>query len=162
MGFLVIDHFQVRVDAMGLIGKLSAMDAAAENPKDALLEVADLFFTVTEPGYWRAARWVPLRPDSARRKRKRGLPARPLVGGTLERSLTSKGARYQVRRVSKSSVTLGTSHPLAAIHDKGTRGALPARRLIAVSKADRAAYRDVFARATVGGNAGRSPRRSLL
>ncbi len=70
-----------------------------------------------------------------------------------------KGATYQVRRFNKMSITIGTRHPLASIHDKGTRGKLPARPLISVSPTDRAAFRDAFAEHLMAGTSG--PRRSL-
>lgn len=153
----------IHTEAKAALDRLDAIANAATNPRDAFVEVGDLFLD-RERRYFGTAQWIPLKPDSARRKRKRGLPARPLVGGTLEKSLTVKGARYTVRRINRLSIVMGTRHPLAHIHDKGTRGKLPRRPLISVSKADTAAYRSVFVRHLMQarGRRIRSARRSFL
>ncbi len=151
----------VNIDAKAVLDQLAGMASAATDPREAFVEVGDLFLD-QEKKYWRSASWIPLKPDSARRKAKRGRSTRPLVGGSLEKSLTIKGARYTVRRINKQSITMGTRHPLANIHDKGTRGALPRRPLISVSKADRAAYRGVFVRHLRSARGRRTPARSLL
>lgn len=139
-------RLELRFNAQSLLDRLDGMEAFAADPKAALSDSADLFFTKIEPRYFRSAQWTPLKPDSVRRKRRLNRPLRPLAGGSLEKSLTVKGARYQVRRINKMSVTVGTRHPLASIHDKGTRGALPRRPLISVSQGDRDQIRSIFAR----------------
>ena len=136
--------FVVGVDAEGLLNRLDGLAEFVDSPSAAWREIADLFLT-REQTYLRTAQWIPLKPDTIRRKLKLGRTSRPLLGGTLERSLTRKGAQFTVRRISTKSITIGTRHPLASIHDKGTRGALPRRPLISVSQADRAAYRSIFA-----------------
>lgn len=167
-------RLEVRVNAQAILGRLDAMDEAIRDPRPALEAVADTFFNKVEPAWLSQAQWQPLAPDSLRRKRRKGLPSRPLLGGTLERSL--RGGRYRVRRLNKQSVTVGTRHPLAHIHNKGTRGrgyrapkggslayglhsprqrvgGLPARPLISFSRNDRELFAKVIAQTIMSAEA---------
>lgn len=150
----MIARYDARVDARAAIARLDQVTNAAERPKKALEAMADLFFDKIEPQYWRSVRWQPLTPESARRKSKRGRPTTPLTGGALEASLTRRGALYQVREVTEDSVRVGTSDPVARIHNVGSYKApeanIPRRRLIRLRPNDRAAFRLLMAAHVMG------------
>lgn len=156
-------RLEVRFDAKRAVDRLEGMSSALADPRAAFNEVGDLFLT-SQAQFFRSNQWTPLRPDTVRRKLKRGRGSRPLVGGPLEKSMTVKGSRYSIRRVNKLSILMGTRHPAAHLHNQGTRGSLPRRPLIRVTPDDRRAYRGVFARHVLSARGGRvrSARRSLV
>jgi hypothetical protein len=68
--------------------------------------------------------WAPLKPTTIKSKRAEGrpYPARPLwASGELMRSLSERGARYQILDISEDSFVFGTTHPSAEFHESGTR-----------------------------------------
>lgn len=137
-------RLDVSLNASGLLATLDGMEQFAKAPRAALVEVAVL--RVEQQAAWlRGASWRPLKPVSAARKARRGRSTRPLVGGALERSLTTARAAGSVRRLAKRSVVVGTRNPVAHLHQGGTRN-MPARKVVSVTAADRDALRAVFAR----------------
>lgn len=129
--------------------------ANAIEPTEALDAIADDFLRVQQRRFSEAsAIWKPLKPISALRKAARGRSTAPLVGGTLEESLTHAGARYAVRREAKSSITLGTREPTAHLHRDGTRRGLPKRPPVAISAEDARRWRDIFADHLLAGRHG--------
>lgn len=144
----------LKVDVVGgkqLRSRLENLARNAEEPREALQEVADDFLQLQQRRFARAsAIWRPLKPESARRKARRGLSTEPLVGGRLEASLTIRGATYQVRRMNVRSITLGTRDPSAHLHQRGTSKKLPARPPVSLSPADERRWRDIFARSLTG------------
>jgi phage gpG-like protein len=79
--------------------------------------------------------WPPLSEAYARRKPP-GAPIMVLTG-RLKRSLTAGRTRGAIRRVTKTRVVMGSSNPVAHLHQKGTGGRLPQRRLIAIDRRER-------------------------
>lgn len=102
-------------------GLLDGMADRIEEPQPALRAVGDAFrarekrvFATAAGGTW------PLNdPATARRKG----TARVLVDtGGLLRSLTQRGAKYHVERVTRDELLVGTRNPVAHLHRDGARG----------------------------------------
>lgn len=101
---------------------LAAMRARGENPRPVLERIADDFLDVerdvfTSRGASAGAPWAP----GARG----GVPSLTGRRERMERSLTVQGARGSRRRITvaagrTSSVLMGSTHPLAHIHQGGT------------------------------------------
>lgn len=138
-------RLDVRLNAADALRRVRAMDDAASTPREALQDAADLRLRQQQE-YVRSAPWKPLAAKSARRKAAKGRTTRPLLGGRLEKSLTVQRSRGSIRRFAKSSVLVGTSNPVARLHQKGTRRGLPARPVIRVTAKDRDELADVFRR----------------
>ena len=147
-------RIDLRLDVQDVLDRLAGIDQFASAPRAALVDVAAL--RVQQQGSWiRSAPYKPLKPRSARRKALKGRPTRPLVGGALERSLTTQRAAGSIRRLNKMSVVVGTRDPTAHLHQSGARGGkLPVRRVINVTAADRDAMREVFASHVAAATAG--------
>lgn len=65
-------------------------------------------------------RWRKNTPAWVRKKQHQGRGDRVMVyTGQLERSLTHKGARYGVLEYTRDSVTVGSSDPVARLHQEG-------------------------------------------
>lgn len=65
--------------------------------------------------------WPPLSQEWAARKAKRGLPTRVLsYTETLERSLTERHAKYGLRLTGPGELVVGTTDPVAHLHERGT------------------------------------------
>lgn len=84
------------------------------------------------------ARWAPLSPAYARRKATTH-PGRTILvrEGDLRDGLTRRGGAGQIRRVTSTSLTLGTADPKAGYHSSpGGRRKMPLRNVIAMSPGD--------------------------
>ncbi len=108
-------------DALGDGGLLSAIASRAGRTGPALSSAADAFRD-------RAARvfatagfgaWAPLAVGTARRK---GHGRVLIDDGGLLRSLTVRGDRYHVQRVTADELFVGTRNPVAHLHRDGARG----------------------------------------
>jgi phage gpG-like protein len=125
---------------------LEDREQAARVVTAALDEIADDFLNVQSRRFGAAGTtWVPLKPETALRKAAGGRHPLPLVGGGLEASLTRRGARFAVRRVEDNSVTLGTSDPVANLHQSGTRR-MPRRPPVSLSRADERRWVEIIER----------------
>jgi phage gpG-like protein len=111
----------------------------------ALEEIADDWLGIQRRRFGGSAQWKPLSPEWAVRKAQAGKSPMPLVGGELERSLTRRGARFAVRRVSQRQVVLGTSDPVANLHQGGTRR-MPKRPPVSITRADERRWVDIISR----------------
>jgi hypothetical protein len=56
-------------------------------------------------------------------------------GGTLRRSLTTRGSRYAVFEVMPDGIFMGTSDPVAKFHQEGTEN-MPARPVVKIEEKD--------------------------
>lgn len=131
------------VEAGSLLKRLRGMESFAIAPRQALEAVAAL--RVQQQIRWlNTARFKPLAPVSAKRKASKGRTTRPLLGGNLEKSLTTRRAKGSVRRINKVSVVVGTRNALAPLHQAGTRRGMPRRPVVAVTPQDRDELREVF------------------
>lgn len=126
--------------------RLAEMQARAQYPREALEAVGDDFLHLEAARFAGAAAWQPLSAAYAKRKAARGLSTRPLVGGALQDSLTKRGTRYSVRQIDQRSILMGTSDPVAHLHQDGTRRGgkgMPARPLVVIHSEDRARWREL-------------------
>jgi phage gpG-like protein len=148
------------VGDVALDRRLAEMAARAEHPQAALDAVGDDFLHLEAARFAGGAGWQPLSAAYARRKAFRGRSTRPLVGGLLEDSLTRSGTRFSVRQTDQHSILMGTSDPVAHLHQKGTKGpsgkGMPARKLVDIRSSDRLRWRElirrnVFGTVTAGG-----------
>jgi hypothetical protein len=103
---------------------IAAVAARAGNLRPMLERAAD-DIQQANTDHIRKARFKPLSAEQARRKARRGLSTRPLLGGELERSVAGRG-RFAVRRVDVHEVRVGTKDPVANLHKAGTKR-MPAR-----------------------------------
>jgi hypothetical protein len=125
---------------------LEDREQAARVVTPALDEIADDFLGIQSRRFGAAAAiWAPLKPETALRKAAGGRQPLPLVGGELEASLTRAGARFAVRRVGDKSVTLGTSDPVANLHQGGTRR-MKRRPPVSLSRADERRWVEIIER----------------
>lgn len=95
--------------------------------------------------YIRTARYAPLKPRTIRQKRTRGRPARPLVGGDLERSLQTANAPFALTRLNRDLLVVGTKDPVANLHVTGNKR-MPARPPVKVTPALRRQIRETLIR----------------
>lgn len=101
----------------------------------ALDEIAEDWLSIGRRRFSSGATWTPLSAEWALRKAAGGRSPLPLAGGDLEASLTRQGAKFAIRRVQGSTVTLGTSDPVANLHQGGTKR-LPRRPPVSLTRAD--------------------------
>lgn len=73
------------------------------------------------------------------------------VGGSLRRSLTTKGAKYAFVEPLPDGLFMGTKHPVAIYHQMGTHGAgrdhnvsMPARPLVDMTEADAEVFASII------------------
>jgi hypothetical protein len=146
------------VGDVALDRRLADLAARSSYPREALEAVGDDFLNIEQGRFAGDAGWKPLSSAYARRKARRGLPTQPLVGGALEASLTRAGTRYSVRQIDRSSILMGTSDPVAHLHQQGTRGAsgkgMPTRTLVGIRNADLLRWRELIRANVFGTSAG--------
>lgn len=160
----------VTVDDHDLVAGIRGLIVRGSDARPALERVADDFLAMERrafatQGASNAEPWRPLSPEWARRKAGRGIIGGVLHGasGRLEKSLITRGARGSRRRISRQSVTMGSSHPLAHLHQRGTTaryartwrgqplakprysGQLPARPMVVVGPRDVQRWRSIMA-----------------
>lgn len=150
---------EVRLDEAGAQHLLDALRGRAEragNLRAALHDVADDFYNIERQWFATGAgHWKPLSADWARRKAAGGRGVIPLAGGDLEKSLTVKGRKFAVRRVSKDSLFVGTRDPVAHLHHEGTKGGrLPKRPLVEITRQDTARWAAMLLRHISGRKTG--------
>src|SRR4051812_12879193 len=152
----------VTVEDRQLLNGIREQIARGTDPRAALEAIADDFLAMeaeqfASQGARGATPWRPLSPEWAARKGGRSI----LIGssGRLARSLTRSRARGSRRQITvrggrTSSVEMGSSHPLAHLHQAGTAeryvrtyrgkpltkpryaGRLPARPVVTVTPRD--------------------------
>lgn len=133
---------------------LEDRERAARVVTPALDAIADDFLNIQQRRFASAATtWIPLKAETAIRKAEGGRQPIPLVGGELESSLTRRGSRFSVRRVQDSTVTLGTSDPVANLHQGGTRR-MPRRPPVSLSRADERRWVEIIERHLSGDRPG--------
>lgn len=88
---------------------------------------------------------------------RKGVTYRGRRGGQLRTSLTTKGAKGAIVEPIPDGLFMGTSDPLAAVHQKGTSRAgrdhnvvIPARPLVDMTEADAEEFSEVVARYMFG------------
>lgn len=109
--------------------RLRAIDAAP-----VFEAIADDFGELERQRFRSGASWRPDTPAWTARKAREGASLRTLVyTGTLERSLTQRGARFSRRRVTRSGVTMGTRDPVGNLLRRGTKRS-PARPPVLVDE----------------------------
>lgn len=143
---VTIDQVALRRVQDRLQGRLDRAQAL----RPAFDAVADDFLQMQRSRFAGGAGWAPLSPAYAVRKAMTGRGTRPLAGGALEASMTRRGARYSVRRITSKSMFMGTRNPVANLHNAGTRR-MPKRPLITVRGSDRERWGDLFAEHLRGG-----------
>lgn len=166
----------VTVNDRELLGGIRAMIARGSDPRAAFEVIADDFLRMeaeqfASQGARGGTPWRPLSPEWAAHRAGGGI----LVGrsGRLERSLTRGRARSSVRRITvrpgrTSGVDMGSTQPLAHLHQGGTRdryvrtyrgkplatpryaGRLPARPVVAVTARDEQRWRGILADQLLG------------
>lgn len=117
--------FKVEVNATKATATLAALVRA-------IRDLRPLYEQVLEPDFYRmqasrfdseggAKKWAPLSPLYAAKKAKY-FPGRRILelSGTLRDSLTRQGAAGQVRRLSATTMEIGTAVPFAATHHLGS------------------------------------------
>lgn len=150
---------EVHLDQASLQHLLDALEGRADradNLREGLHEIADDFYSIERRRFAAGmVHWKPLTPEWARRKAAGGRSVIPLAGGDLESSLTLKGRKFAVRRVSKDTLFVGTKDPVAHLHDKGTKGGrLPRRELVAITQQDRSRWGGILLRHISGSTKG--------
>lgn len=81
--------------------------------------------------------WAPLKPRTAAQKAARGLDPRILrAHDELRKSLTNKGHRNHIERITNDEFFYGTRDPKAKFHQGGTRR-MPVRRVVDLSERNR-------------------------
>jgi hypothetical protein len=110
------------IDVQGADGPvLNQVADRVDNLEPALLDAADTFRSREQQVFATAAggSWDPLDPSTVKRKGS----SRVLVDdGGLLRSLTVRGDRYHVERVTPDELLVGTRNPVAHLHRDGARG----------------------------------------
>lgn len=102
-------------------GLLDQVAQRAERPQPALRAAGDTFRAREARVFATAAggAWAPDAPGTVKRKGS----SRVLVDdGGLLRSLTVRGDRYHVERVTSDELLVGTKNPVAHLHRQGARG----------------------------------------
>lgn len=148
-------RIEVRLDEPGLERLLTGLGGRAERAqalRPALHDIADDFYDIERRRFAAGmAHWKPLSPEWAIRKARGGRSTVPLAGGDLEKSLTSKGRRFSVRRITSTSLFVGTNNPVANLHSSGSKtGRLPKRPPVAISPIDRARWGKILLRHVSG------------
>lgn len=161
----------VSVDDQALVDGLHALITRGSDLRPALEQIADDFLDMerrqfASRGAAGATPWAPLSAEWEARKQGGGI----LVGdtGRLARSLTQERARGGRRRIEvrpgrTSGLEVGSTHPLAHLHQGGTKerfvrswrgaplaaprsaGKLPARPVVAVTPRDEQRWRGILA-----------------
>lgn len=151
-------HVEVRLDEVTLQHLLDALDGRADRAqvlRPAFHEIADDFYEIERRRFAAGmAHWQPLSHAYALRKAARGRSVVPLVGGDLEKSLTRKGARWSVRRVTNTALFIGTKDPVTNLHQGGTRR-MPARPPVDVTDRDKKRWGQMLLQHVSGGRARR-------
>lgn len=94
--------------------------------------------------------WKPLSAPYSRRKVRAGRRDLLVVSGSLRASLTG-GTLWKSEKVSPDHLRLGSRHPLAHLHQRGTKGKqLPARPVLVVTRSLRREIRDAVKRSLLG------------
>lgn len=113
--------------------------------------------------------WVPLAPATVTQREYLGITgSHPIlnrngvtyegeVGGSLRRSLTTKGAKYAFVEPFSEGIFIGTRHPVAIYHQMGTHGAgrdrnvsMPARPVVDVSEEDAEVFSSIISEYVYG------------
>lgn len=168
----------VTVDDKKVLARLAELQRRGVNPRPVLERIADDFLDIERDVF--ATRgssigrpWQPLsestaKADKAHRGRWRYHGGLLNQSGRLQRSLTVPRAARSKRSVSRSSLTIGSTHPLAHLHQWGTKerevrtwrgkplakprtaGRLPARTLVSVTPEDKTRWRQFISDFVMG------------
>lgn len=148
-----------------LAATLDGIAGRAEDTRPAWDMIADDFRTIQREMFatsglrGAAAAWKPSSEAWLRRKAREGRSLRTLVfEGVLEKSLTRQGARYSRQRITRDSLTIGTSDPVVNLlaGKSGSRQKLPGgpRGLIGVNDRDRTRWTGILADHIAGARSG--------
>lgn len=162
--------------------RFAAVGDRARNAKPLFESLADDFLDVEaelfrSQGARARERWKALAPGYLQEKLEAGHGSRIMEimspkGGRLRRSLTVKGAQYQVRRVRNNGMIVGTNLGIAKIHQRGGMAPveagpnagrmyrIPRRRLIHVPDRDVARWNRTVLDWLISGNTS-TPRMGL-
>lgn len=138
---------RVRLDDAAALRVLEALKGREDRMKHlrpAFDAVADDFLEMQRVRFAGGAGWEPLSAAYAVRKARGGRSPLPLAGGDLEKSMTTQRAKFSLRRIGKTHMVVGTRDPVANLHNSGTRGRLPKRKLVVVRAVDRARWGRIF------------------
>ena len=135
-----------------LRGMLAQVRESGDDPRPAFHQVADYFEDQAEQVFLTRGRtaggWKPL---SAKYAKYRKAKPRGVQTGLLRRSMTTKGARYHRRLVSKTRVEVKSVAPHAHLYADG-RGGQPARRLVRITRRNRRDIAGILQRHLTGGD----------
>lgn len=138
---------QLRLEVFGdvqLSRDLTRWAHAAEDMSPAFADIYDDFRKVERrqfdsEGSYGSGGWAPLRPSTVASRSGSAHPILRSVGadsGRLRRSLTTKGARDAIARLTSDELVMGTKTPYAQFHQRGTKH-MPRRRIVELTEADK-------------------------
>lgn len=135
------------VGAKEVNAKLQALTLRLQEPSVILGRIEQEFYEIEVRQFATSGqgRWPALSPAYAARKQ-RTHPGQPLMvrDGELRESLTRQGGKWQVRRLTGNTLEIGTNRPGAAAHQDSKRSWLPVRKVIDISAAEVARWRNVY------------------
>lgn len=134
-----------------LKGALRRLRDAGEDPRQAFEDVAD-YFEAEAAEVFRTrgtSTGRPWRPLSAKYARNRKARPMGVQSGVLRRSMTTKGARYHRRLITRDSVTVKSVAPHAHLFDAG-HGKQPGRTLVKVTARTRREVAGILQRHLTG------------
>lgn len=138
---------QLRIEVHGdvqLSRDLLRWANAAEDMSPAFEQISDDFRVIERKqfdseGAYASGGWAPLRPSTVKARHGAAHPILRSVGadgGRLRRSLTTKGARDNIRQITADTMVVGTRTPYAKYHQRGT-ATMARRRPVELTEADR-------------------------
>lgn len=136
-----------------LKGALRRLRDAGEDPRAAFEDVADYFEDEAAEVFRTrgASTGRPWRPLSAKYARQRKAKAMGVQSGVLRRSMTTKGARYHRRQITRDSVTVKSVAPHAHLFHAG-HGKQPGRTLVKVTPKTRREVAGILQHHLTGGD----------
>lgn len=138
---------QLRLEVFGdvqLSRDLTRWANAAEDMSPAFSDIYDDFRKIERrqfdsEGSYASGGWAALRPSTVAARHGSAHPILRAVGpdgGRLRRSLTTKGARDAIGRITADEMVVGTKTPYAKFHQRGTKH-MGRRRPVELTDADR-------------------------
>lgn len=99
-------------------------EEARNDAKRVLGKVADLVREAFQENFDAGGRppWVPLKGSTLFSKQQKGYDPAPLVeNGSLRASAVEESNPYHIEEIKGGALEIGSKHPLAAIHNEGTK-----------------------------------------
>jgi phage gpG-like protein len=123
-----------------IAGDLSGLVNRSKDMTPAMRAIGLYFMGTTEKTFkaeGRPKKWTKLAPSTIQDRIRKGFRPGPILTrtGDLRRSLTQRGAQKQIFRVTRNSMTLGSSVPYLSVHQRGTRN-VPQRVFIQILSQD--------------------------